>query len=125
LVNPILAKYSPKVACEDALHMAIRSYNRGVYDGKINASKYNVLLNVMAAPQQLPVMPPMGAIMAKKKVVPKKDKSVSQSTMRSVMRRLNIMPQDVPLKSPSQKKQRSAPRFIKKPGTGYEVEEGK
>jgi hypothetical protein len=46
-VDPILAKYSVNVACEDALHMAIRSFNNGLFDGKVNASRYNVLLGAL------------------------------------------------------------------------------
>jgi len=46
-VNPGLAKYSSQVACEDALNLAIRSFNRGMFDGKINANKFNVLLGAM------------------------------------------------------------------------------
>jgi len=53
LVNPILAKYSPNVACEDALHMAIKSFDRGIYDGKINASKFQVLLDTLKQPQKM------------------------------------------------------------------------
>jgi len=46
-INPILAKYSGSVACEDALHAAIRSFNNGLFDGKINASRYNALLTAL------------------------------------------------------------------------------
>lgn len=46
-LNPILAKYSKTVACEDALHLAIKSFNNGMFDGKINASRYNVLLSAL------------------------------------------------------------------------------
>ena len=53
LMNPILAKYSHQVACEDALHMSIKSYNRGIYDGKVNASKFQVLLDVLKQPQRM------------------------------------------------------------------------
>jgi len=43
-INQGLAKYSAQVACEDALSLAIKSFNNGMFDGKINANKYNVLL---------------------------------------------------------------------------------
>ena len=43
-INNTLARYSMHVACEDALHIAIRSYGSGRFDGKVNASKYTVLL---------------------------------------------------------------------------------
>jgi hypothetical protein len=47
LVNPILLKYSQKVAYEDALHQAIKSYGNGVFDNKVNAGRYAVLLQSM------------------------------------------------------------------------------
>jgi hypothetical protein len=46
-MNPTLARYSVSVACDDALLMAIRSFNNGQFDGKVNASRYNVLLGVL------------------------------------------------------------------------------
>lgn len=49
IVNPVLLKYSPKVANEDALSTAIKSFQQGMFDGKINANKYNVLLDAMGA----------------------------------------------------------------------------
>jgi len=47
LLNPILMKYSPRVACEDALSQAIRSFGNGIFDNKVNANRYNVLLQAM------------------------------------------------------------------------------
>lgn len=47
LVNPILMNHSPKTACEDALHMAIGSFSKGSFSGKIDASKFEVLLKDM------------------------------------------------------------------------------
>jgi hypothetical protein len=46
-LNPVLMKYSKTVACEDALHMAIRSFGNGQFDGKVNADKYAVLLKAL------------------------------------------------------------------------------
>jgi len=43
-IDPGMARYSVNVACEDALHKAIRSFGNGQFDGKVNASRYNVLL---------------------------------------------------------------------------------
>jgi hypothetical protein len=110
LVNPILEKYSHSVACEDALMMAIRSYDRGIYDGKINASKYNVLLATMKNPQQAPVMPMMPHmadedVEARRKAVPK-----------NILKRLNIT--DVPLKTNLTPRQRGQGLFVKMPGVG-------
>lgn len=49
LVDPILLKYNQKVALEDALAKAIRTYGNGLYDNKINANRYNVLLQSLLA----------------------------------------------------------------------------
>jgi hypothetical protein len=49
LVNPILMNHSPKTACEDALHMAIGSFSKGSFSGKIDASKFEVLLKDMVS----------------------------------------------------------------------------
>lgn len=43
-LDKTLARYSVDVACEDALHKAIKSYGNGIFDSKVNASRYNVLL---------------------------------------------------------------------------------
>jgi hypothetical protein len=43
-IDKTLARYSMDVACEDALHKAIKSYGNGTFDSKVNASRYNVLL---------------------------------------------------------------------------------
>lgn len=47
LINPILVKYGYTVACEDALNLAVRSFQNGNFDGKINANKFAVLLKDM------------------------------------------------------------------------------
>jgi hypothetical protein len=112
LINPVLAKYSHSVACEDALHLAIKSFDRGIYDGKINASKYQTLLCAMTQPQ--PVMAP---VMAKgKKEEP--DKIVH----RVVLKQLGIKPKDVPLHSQLHRKlQKGVPHLVKQPGKGIVV----
>lgn len=43
-INGTLARYSMDVACEDALHTVIKSFGSGQFDGKVNASRYSVLL---------------------------------------------------------------------------------
>jgi hypothetical protein len=114
LFNPILEKYSHSVACEDALMMAIRSYDRGIYDGKINASKYNLLLATMKNPQPVnsygqSVQPSMHHsaedIEARKKTIPK-----------NILKRLDIT--DVPLKTKLKPQQRGQGLFVKQPGVG-------
>jgi hypothetical protein len=95
LVNPILAKYSDKVANEDALHLAIRSFNNGMFDGKVNASRYGVLLNAL----DKPVMnQPLSPIMAAKK----KEKKTEDTVLRpSQVKQLGL--ENVPTRSRSNK----------------------
>jgi hypothetical protein len=78
-VNPILAKYSKTVACEDALNLAIRSYNQGQFDGKVNAGRFNVLLGALkdkTGPAQVSVQA--------KKEEKKKDVKVTQQTLKNL-----------------------------------------
>jgi hypothetical protein len=44
IIDPTIARYSPAVACEDALTAAIGSYSNGMFASKVDASKYNALL---------------------------------------------------------------------------------
>jgi len=131
LKNPILVKYDPKLACEDALHIAIKSFNRGIYDGKINASKFSVLINAMMQPEPVPApnvipitpispMSPVQTVMAKmKKKEPKpKDKLLT----RNVLKQLGINPKDVPLRSQIRRRvQKGVPHLEKHPGKGIIV----
>jgi hypothetical protein len=130
LCNPILMKYSPKVAYEDALHTAIKSFNRGIYDGKINASKYGVLLTTMLQPEPMqmpvkqlpmPMMNPIQTVMAKllkKKEIKKKEKPIT----RNVLKQLGVNPKDVPLHSQVHRKvQKGVPYLEKHPGKGIMV----
>lgn len=85
IVNPILAKYSTKVACEDALSRAIRSFGNGLFDGKVNAGRYNVLLKSMMTPA-------MPTVMAKKEKKEKKEERLSPTTMKQ----LGLKRKDIP-----------------------------
>jgi hypothetical protein len=116
-INPILAKYSPRVAHEDALHLAIRSFNNGQFDGKINADHFNVLVNAMEQQPVQVIVPernlalPENQVMAKSKEKapkPEKEKTIPQR----VLKDLGVDPRKVPfMKS-------HAPHLIKKPGQG-------
>lgn len=99
LINPILAQYSARVAAEDALHIAIRSFANGFFDGKINANRYGVLLHAMFP---APVMHE-----AKKK---KQDTEVKPSTLKQ----LDIMPHEIPKRV--RKQQRGIPHLIREKG---------
>lgn len=104
LVNPILLKYSPRVAHEDALSTAIRSYDNGRFDGKVNANRYNVLLDSMSD---------RTLMAAKKKKKEEKPKEVKPHTLKQ----LGLTPKDVPLKSRiRERKYQKAPRLYKTRG---------
>ena len=98
LVNPILQKYSPRVACEDALHMAIRSFGNGQFDGKVNASKYAVLLQSMMAPgssQVVPMAQPKAPVMARKKKDDAPKPEEPAPIPGRVLRQLGVKPRDI------------------------------
>ncbi|HMB17531.1 MAG TPA: hypothetical protein VKO61_01325 [Candidatus Paceibacterota bacterium] len=98
-IDPILVRYSPSVACEDALMQAIRWFRDGMYDGKINAPRFNTLLkDLMCSP-----------ITAKKKS-PKKDtrKPLRQQTLRQ----LGLKTQDIP-RSRQLKKPQKGPVLVR------------
>jgi len=91
LINPVLAKYSGKVACEDALSLAIRSYERGRFDGKVNAGRFEVLLKAMA-PQIAIAIP----VMAKKEKKEKKKKPVVVKP--HILKQLGKTVKDIPMR---------------------------
>jgi hypothetical protein len=77
-LNPTLAKYSKTVACEDALNLAIRSFNNGQFDGKINASRYNVLLGVLKEKCDI------ASVLDKQAKKEKKDVKITQQTLKNL-----------------------------------------
>jgi len=81
LVNPILMKYSQRVAFDDALSSAIRSFSNGAFDGKVNAGRYNVLLDSMGQPR-----------MAKKK---KEEEPKPKQVKPNILRQLGLGQKDV------------------------------
>jgi len=94
IINPILAKYSMKVAHEDALHTAIRDFNNGLFDGKVNASKFEVLLKGMALPA-VPMQPPCPCgVMAKKEDKKEKPTKIKPH----VLKQLGLSPKDIPMR---------------------------
>jgi hypothetical protein len=91
-LNPVLAKYSKTVACEDALHLAIKSFNNGIFDGKINASRFEVLLGALK--DKVGIAPAQKQ--AKKEE--KKEKKVPEDTVvrPHILRQLGIERKDIP-----------------------------
>jgi hypothetical protein len=104
LINPILMKYSQRVAKEDALHMAIRSYSEGLFDGKVNASRYEVLLKAVGQKQ----------VMAKKKAEPEPATAPVPVTISpKMLKDLGIMRKEVPMK---RKRFQGIPHIVREKG---------
>jgi hypothetical protein len=79
-----LSRYSKTVACEDALNLAIKSFNNGQFDGKINANKFNVLLSAL--------MGKFGEVPVQASKKDEKDLTVKPN----VLRQLGIKEKDIP-----------------------------
>lgn len=113
LINPILAKYNLKVANEDALNMAIRSYSQGLFDGKVNAGRFGVLLEAMINPS----IGNPGLVMAKKekskeKVIKPKDTEIKPH----VLKELGLTHKDIPLRQRVRIRQKGAPLIVREKG---------
>ncbi len=117
LLNPILVKYSHRVACEDALHTAIYSYNQGLFDGKVNAGRFSVLMEAMKQPDAM-----MFPVMAKDKKPEKPKPEKSLAIKAPVLKDLGMEKRDIPTEtsiSPSKKKlleQSGIKRIVKEKG---------
>jgi hypothetical protein len=98
MINPILQKYSPRVATEDALNMAIRSFANGRFDGKVNANKFALLSKIMLD-EPVAQMQQWSPIMAKgKEEKPKKEPPKQTDKVvipRRILKQLGIKPRDV------------------------------
>lgn len=115
-INPILAKYSQRVAQEDALHMAIRDFNNGMFDGKVSAAHFNVLLDAMSGKQ--PAQMPM-PVMAKDKGKEKPKKEKSQIVPRRILKQLGVDPHKVLQRSQLRRKvDKGVPHLMSEPGKG-------
>lgn len=111
LISPILAKYSKRVAYEDAMNIAVRSFGNGLFDGKVNANKFTVLVNAMDQ-----------AIMASKKEPPKK-KEVTKPLTKTVLRQLGLETHKIPMRSQIRRRvQKGIPHLVRHPGKGVVVE---
>ena len=113
LINPILMKYSSRVACEDALHMAIRSFQNGLFDGKVNAGRYCVLLQSMQPQQTAQVI--MGPVQAKKKDAPKETGDTVTLKPHEV-KRLRVPLQKIPRHDTVRKVQKGVPHLVREQG---------
>jgi len=88
-LDPTLARYSKTVACEDALHKAIRSFNNGLFDGKVSASRYNVLLGALK--DKVGLVPVID-----KQAKKEKEKDPDVSVRPHILRQLGIKQKDIP-----------------------------
>jgi len=111
LVNPILSKYSSRVAAEDALSVAIRSYRNGLFDGKVNAGRFEVLLQGMGIPKKTAAKNRI----PEKKSPEKKEKPVVIKP--HIVKQLGIDPRKVIREQQrTQKKQKGLPIIVKEKG---------
>ncbi len=120
LVSPILAKYSHRIACEDALHMAIRSYSNGLFDGKVNAGRYAVLLDALKQPDAMliPVMAKDEKAPEPKKAPEKKPDIVKPNVLKDLGMDKAEIPTETSL-TPAKKKlmdQSGVKRIVKEKG---------
>ena len=106
IVDPILMKYNERVAREDALHMAIRSFNNGMFDGKVNANHFNVLLANFNT----------GVTAVKKKEQETQETQEPKNTILNPnqLKNLGIEKEDIPISNPSRK--RKGPGVVKEHG---------
>jgi len=115
LINPILAKYSERVANEDALHIAIRSFRNGLFDSKVSASRFSVLMKGMDLKPVI-MLPPTG-IMAKKDKKPEK-KEKPKVVKPHMLKQLGLTQKDIPLKQKVKKmvQKGKAPLIVREKG---------
>lgn len=118
LINPILAKYSMRVANEDALHIAIRSFSNGFFDSKISASKFEVLVKSMTLPA-VSISPspcPCGVMAKKDKKPEKKEKPIVIKP--HVLKQLGLTPKEIPMRQTVKKvvQRGKAPLIVREKG---------
>ena len=117
LIDPILKKYSPLVAAEDAMNMAIRSFANGRFDGKVNANKFSLLTRtLMSGGGSAASMP----ITAMRKAPKEEPKQKQKPITRRILKELGIKPKDV-----RPNLNRESPRLRRQPGKGIYLEKGK
>lgn len=98
LIDPILAKYDIKVACDDALNLAVRSYDRGRFDGKVNASRYEVLLRAVG-PTEAVVIPVQAKAAKPAKKKEKKEKPAKPVAVKPhILKQLGLTRKEIPMK---------------------------
>ena len=103
LINPILAKYNARVANEDALNLAIRSFSNGLFDGKVNANRFEVLVKSMVVETEKTA--------AKKR---EKKQEGEKTVKPHILKQLGLKPRDIPRKQQvTQKVQKGVPHLIK------------
>jgi hypothetical protein len=120
-LDKTLARYSMDVACEDALHKAIKSYGNGMFDSKVNASRYNVLLcelkkSVGIAPSTtINYRHSMESVEAKKK----REKEETRLLHPRVLKELGLNKKKIP-RQHQVRKQKGVPQIVRTP-RGVEV----
>lgn len=113
-INPILAKYSMTVACEDALHTAIRDCANGRFDNKVNANRFAVLLKAVMAPAPSLVAPVQAAEVEARRKKEKAPESTRVSPT-TLTRQLGLSPSDIPQRARIRKRTQ-APTLVREKG---------
>lgn len=101
--NPILEKYCSRISNEDALHTAIKSFSNGLFDGKVNANTFEVLVKSMENnPEKI----------ASKKKSPKPKSESPKAVKPHVLRELGLKTKDISRK-PIITPKKGIPHFLK------------
>jgi predicted metal-dependent hydrolase len=117
-LDKTLARYSMDVACEDALHKAIKSYGKGFFDSKVNSSRYNVLLCELK--KKLGIEPSTTinykhateSVEAKKKETKKREDKETKLLHPRVLKELGLTHRDIP-KHYRVRKQKGVPQIVR------------
>lgn len=114
LINPILLKYSQKVACEDALHHAIWSYKKGTFSSKVNAGRFNTLLETL----QDSFNPSVSLTVMGKKDSPKKEQPKEKPIVVKphTLKQLGLKPREIPLRQRVRQRQQGVPIIVREKG---------
>lgn len=108
IVDPALLKYSVRVACEDALSKAIRSFGNGMFDGKVNAGRYNVLLSSMTEIRT--------AAKREKKREQKRERKAPTEVKFHTLKQLGLERKGLPYEHQIPKSKRKGPRIVRERG---------
>lgn len=108
IMDERLMKYSVRVACEDALSRAIWSFPNGQFQGKVNASRFEVLVSSMMLPNRFAAK--------KQKREQKREKKKPQEVKFHTLRQLGLEKKKVPFEGQLPPSKRKGPRIVRQKG---------